>query len=246
MNLTRAAITRPVFIYMLVLGALLMGFISFRGMRVEDNPEVNFGVVQVLSIYPGAGPDEVNTLVTRKIEEAVSGVNGIREVTSQSLEGMSSVTVEFEIGTNMDVALNDLRSKVDSFVSKLPTAVEKPTINKFDSASFPVLYLVLKSDVLTNKELRDLADDKLKDRFARIPGVSSVGVSGGDVREIQVRVRKDKLLSYGVGIDDLQRAIATVLQRAQRQSRRRAFGVQRSPSRRVQNGRRDSQHGPPG
>ncbi len=208
MNLTKVALSRPIFIFMLVIGAIAIGLMSFRSMRVEDNPEVNFGVVQVITVYPGAGPEEVNTLVTRKIEEAVSGVNGIREVTSNSLEGSSVVTIQFELGTNVDVALNEVRAKVDSITRNLPTAVEKPTINKFDTASMPILYLVLKSGTLNNRDLRDLADDKLKDRFARIRGVSSVGVSGGEVREIQVRVKKDSLLAYGLGIDDVQRAVA--------------------------------------
>jgi len=208
MNLTRLALNRPIFIFMLVIGAVLLGTISFRGMRIEDNPEVNFGVVQVITVYPGAGPEEVNTLVTRKVEDAVSGVNGIREVTSQSLEGASFVTIQLELGTNVDVALNEVRAKVDSITRTLPTSVEKPTINKFDTASMPILYIVLKSGVLSNRDLRDLADDKLKDRFSRIKGVASVGISGGEVREIQVRARKDSLLAYGMGIDDLQRAIA--------------------------------------
>jgi HAE1 family hydrophobic/amphiphilic exporter-1 len=208
MNITRAAITRPIFIFMLMIGAVIMGFMCFKSMRIEDIPEVNFGVVLVSTVYAGAGPDEVNTLVTRKVEEAVSGVNGIREVTSQSLEGVSYVMTQFEIGTDMDVALNDLRAKVDAIQSNLPDAVEKPTITKIDSASIPIMYMVIKSDVLSNRDLRDLADDKLKDRFSRISGIAAVTVSGGDVREIQVRVRKDKLLAYGIGINDLQSAIS--------------------------------------
>lgn len=207
MGLTKTAITRPVFMLMLMLAALILGNQSRTSMRVEQNPEVNFGVITISSVYPGAGPDEMNTLVSRKIEEVCAGVNGIREVTASSQEGISIVTAQFEIGTNMDNALNETRSKVDAIVNQLPLGIEKPTISKQDTASQPVLYMVAKSDKLTNQELRDLADDKLKDMFSRVPGVASATVNGGDVREIQVRIKKDKLLAYGIGIAQVQRAI---------------------------------------
>src|SRR5688572_25356541 len=107
MGLTRLALARPVFIFMLMLLAIFMGWRASTSMRVEENPEVSFGSVTVFTVYPGAGPDEVNRLVSRKIEEAVSGITGIQEVTSSSLEGSSTVNVQFELGTNMDAALND-------------------------------------------------------------------------------------------------------------------------------------------
>ncbi|HRI42618.1 MAG TPA: efflux RND transporter permease subunit [Fimbriimonadaceae bacterium] len=207
MGLTRIAITRPVFILMLMLLAFMMGTIGYRSMRVEQNPEVQFGVVTITTIYPGASPDEVNTLISRKVEEAVSGVNGLLEVLSTSQEGVSVVTAQFNVGTDMNVALNDVRSKVDAIVGQLPREIEKPVINKFDSAGDPVMVLALKSEKYDNQQLRDLADDKLKDKFARIDGVANVTVGGGDIREIQVQVKKDRLLKYKVGILDVQRAI---------------------------------------
>lgn len=207
MGLTKLAITRPVFILMLMLAAFLMGTIAYRGMRVEQNPEVTFGAITVNTAYPGAGPEEVNTLVSRKIEEAVSGVNGLREVTSTSLEGVSLVFANFDIQTDMDVALNDLRSKVDAVLGNLPEGVLKPTITKFDSTSDPVMNIAFQSDKLDNEQLRDLVDDKIKDKFARLTGVASATVSGGELREIQVQVRKDKLIAYGIGITDVLRAV---------------------------------------
>lgn len=207
MGLTRIAITRPVFMLMLMLAAMLLGYMSYTSMRVEQNPEVQFGVITVSTVYPGAGPDEVNTLISKKVEEAMAGVNGIREVTSTSQEGISVVVANFEIGTNMDVALNDARGKVDLIVGTLPTGIEKPTIAKADSGSTPVLYLALSSKSHDNRELRDIAEDVLKDRFAQAPGVASVGIQGGEVRELQVRLKKDQLLAYGIGIAQVQRAV---------------------------------------
>lgn len=207
MGLTKLAITRPVFFLMLMLLAIFGGWSAFAGMRKEQNPEVSFGTVTVTSIYPGAGPDEINTLVSRKIEEAMSGIEGIREVTSTSQEGISVVVANFELGTNLDEAVNDARAKVESVVPDLPRAVEKPTISKFDTASDAVLLLAFSSSNLSSREMRDLADDKLKDLFARIPGVAAASVSGGQVREIQVQIRKDRLVAYKLGILDVVNAI---------------------------------------
>ncbi len=207
MGLTRIAIARPVFMLMLMLAAILMGWLSYNGMRVEQNPEVQFGVISVTTVYPGAGPDEVNTLISKKIEEAVAGVAGIREVTSTSQEGVSVVVANFEVGTNMDVALNDARGKVDQRAGELPTAAEKPVISKIDSTSEAVMVLSLSSKTHDNRELRDLAEEKLQDRFAQTKGVASVSTSGGDIREIQVRLRKDALIAYGIGIAQVQRAV---------------------------------------
>lgn len=207
MGLTKIAITRPVFMLMLMLAAILLGYQSVSSMRVEQNPEVNFGVLTITTVYPGAGPEEMNTLISRKIEEACAGVNGIREVTASSQEGISNVVAQFEIGTNMDTALNETRSKIDAIVNRLPLGIEKPTINKLDTASSPVLTMVMKSESLTNQELRDIADERLKDIFARVPGVAAANVSGGDVRELQVQIRQDRLLAYGIGVAQVQRAI---------------------------------------
>lgn len=207
MGLTKIAISRPVFMLMLMVLSTLMGIMAYNSMRKELNPEVNFGAITVTTIYPGAGPDEINTLVSRKVEEAMSGIGGLQEVTSTSQEGISVVVANFDVGTNMDEALNEARAKVDQVVPVLPREVEKPTVTKFDSASDPVMRLVLKSNDLNSQELRDLADEKIKDRFARVPGVASVNVSGGDVREIRIAVRPERLMAYSLGIVDLQRAI---------------------------------------
>ena len=207
MGLTKIAIQRPVFILMLMLLVLMMGRVAYKSMRVEENPDVTFGTITISTAYPGAGADEVNNLVTRPMEEAVSGVANLLEVTSSSQEGVSVVSLQFEVGTNMDASLNDVRSKVDANVGQLPKEVEKPIVDKFDFSAAPVLYLSLRSDRLSNRQLRDLADNVLKDRFAQTKGVASVDVSGGEQREIQVRVKKDALLRYGIGILDLQQAV---------------------------------------
>ncbi len=193
---------------MLMAIAFLLGTIAYNSMRQEQNPDVSFGTVMVITAYPGAGPDDINQLITRPVEEAVSSVNGIREVTSTSVEGMSTVTISLEIGVNNDVAADDVRSKVESVTGSLPKDATKPEVLKFDNSASPILTLAFSSSTLNSKQLRDLMDDKLTDRYSQIPGVASASVDGGDEREIQVQISKDKLLAYGVGITDIQRAIA--------------------------------------
>lgn len=212
MNLTRTAITRPVFILMLMIAAILMGSIAYRSMRLELNPEVSFPTISITTTYPGAGPEEVNTLVSERIEDAVSGVTNLRELTSSSQEGLSVVTANFELGTNVDVALNDVRSRVDGVVNRLPDEAESPTVTKFDNSSQPVLYLAFSSKVRSSRDLRDLLDEVIQDRFGQIKGVASASVQGGDVREIQIQLDKDKLLSYGIGIADITRQITASTQ----------------------------------
>ncbi|MBL8048502.1 MAG: efflux RND transporter permease subunit [Chthonomonas sp.] len=206
-NITKVAITRPVFIFMLMFAAFFMGYRSVTSMRVEENPEVSFGVVTVSTAYPGAGPEELNTLISRPVEEAISGVNGVYQVTALAQEGISLVTLNFNIGTDMDAALNDVRAKVDTVIPNLPEAALRPTVSKVDAGSSAVLTLGVKSKTLSTQELRDLIDDKIKDRFGQIPGVAAATVSGGDVREIQILLRKDALLAYKVGITEVTNAI---------------------------------------
>lgn len=192
---------------MLMLVALLIGALSWFTMRSEESPDVEIGIISIQTIYPGAGPDEVNNLITRPVEEAVSGVADLQTIISQSVESASVVTMQFNVGANMSDALNDVRSKVDAVVGQLPREVERPVVNKFDFGAEGVVVLAMRSDRMSNRELRDLVEHRIKDRFARISGVAAVQVSGGDQREIQIRLRRDKLLLYGIGIAQVQQAV---------------------------------------
>ena len=205
--MTKLALARPVLIFILVISAILIGTLSFKGMRKENNPEVNFGTITVQTTYPGAGPDDINQLITRKVEEAVSGVSGIREVQGISQEGVSAVVISLELGVSTDVALNDVRTKVDSISNSLPKDALKPTVTKFDNSAQPILNLAASSSTLSSKQLRDLIEDKIVDKFSQVNGVATVDVSGGDEREIQIRLKKDKLLQYGVGVSEVLQAV---------------------------------------
>lgn len=208
MNLTLAAIRRPVWVLMAMLAMLVLGFLGLRSMPREQNPEVDFPFVTVTTAYPGAGPEEIETLVTKPIEDAVTSVEGVKQIQSTSLEGVSVVSIEFELGIDSDVALQDVTSKVNAIVGSLPVDAERPVASKLNVAAQPILTIAVESDSLSSLQLRDLVDDRIRARLARIEGVADIAVRGGEVREIRVAVDRDRLISYGLGIRDALSAIA--------------------------------------
>lgn len=208
MWLTNLAIKRPVAIMMLIGALIVMGLQGFFKMPAEQDPRVEFPFVTVTTAYPGAGPGEIETLVTKPIEDAVGAVNGVKNVTSTSQQGISVVAIEFLLSTNADVAAADVRGKVDAVRARLPREVEAPTIQKANTSSTPILYMAMRSKIgRNNKEVRDLADRIVKDQLGQVSGVSSVIVTGGDKREVQVRLDKNRLDAYGLTVTDVASAI---------------------------------------
>ncbi|MGO8671077.1 MAG: efflux RND transporter permease subunit [Capsulimonadaceae bacterium] len=206
MWVTRLAITRPIAILMMVFAFLTLGFISYMRLPAELNPNVDFGVVSVVTTYPGTNPQEMETLITKPIEDSISSVSGLKELDSTSQEGISTIRCQLYIGTNVDAAAADIRDKVDAVRQQLPTAANSPVVNKQDSSSQPVMYLAMSGN-RTSEQLRTLADNVVSERLAQAPDVSSVTVFGGDQREIHVDVLRDRLEAYGITISDLLNSI---------------------------------------
>lgn len=207
MWLTRLSIQRPVFVIVLMTVFLVLGLRSRSGLQVELNPKVDIPYITIRTIYPGAGPEEVESQVTKPIEDAVSSANRIRHITSSSQFGISYVTLEFEIGTDSNVAAAEVRQKVDGARGLLPREVEPPVIDRFDVNAIPILYMGLLGDQ-SPKQLRYLADHVIQYRLAQVPGVGRVQVTGGDEREIQVAVDRGRLEAYGLSITDVASAIS--------------------------------------
>lgn len=206
MWLTRLSLTRPVTITVFLVAIFVLGFYALRKMRTELQPPVEFPFVSVVTTYPGASSDEVETLLTKPIEDAVSGINGVRQVNSVSQYGISQVGIQFHLGTNLDVAYNDVRAKVEAIRARLPKDITPPVVSKLDINTEPILYLSLTGN-RSAAELRDLADDVIKDRLASVPGVAAVTVQGGQVREIQVAIDKGRLDAYGLSLASLLRSL---------------------------------------
>lgn len=206
MWLTRLSIQRPVFVIVLMAFFLVLGLRSRSEMNVDLNPKVDIPYVTITTVYAGAGPEEVETLVSKPIEDAVSAVNNVKNVTSTSQYGVSNVMLEFYVGTDLDVASSDVRQKVDGARRLLPKDVDPPVISKLDINAMPVLQLGMTGGQ-SSRELRFVADTVVKYRLAKVPGVGSVGVTGGQVREVRVSVHRDRLQSYGLSITDVCNAI---------------------------------------
>ena len=206
MWLTNTSIRRPIFIIMFVLALVVMGWQSHNKMPAELNPKIDFPYVTVMTTYQGAGPSEIETLVSEPVEKAVTSIGNLRNVTSSSQDGISTVMLEFELGTDLNAAAADVRDKVSAIKATLPKDADEPTILKLDIASDPVMTIGL-AGPLTPKEMRILADNTVTDRLAKVGGVASVNVTGGEEREISVAVNKDRLQAYGIGIDKVVSSI---------------------------------------
>lgn len=206
MWLTRLAITRPVVIWMALVAITVLGLVSYSRLPAELNPQVDIPTITVITVYPGAGPPEIESLVTKQLEDAVGSVAGVRDVYSSSQESMSIISMDFRIGTDVDRALANVREKVDAARMLLPAEARAPIVAKLDINAQPVLYLALSSETQFGR-LRQIVDTQVRPRIARIPGVASVTVAGGRQREIDVSVDSRKLAQVGITMDDVVNSV---------------------------------------
>lgn len=200
MWLTDVAIRRPVFIIMFVLALIVMGLKSRSGMPQELNPKIDIPYITVVTTYAGAGPNEMETLVTQPIEKTVSSIGNLKNVTSTSQNSVSVVVLEFELGTDLNAVAADARDKVSSIRESLPEDADESKILKVDIASMPIMTIGLTGPV-SPKDMRILADDVITQRLGKVGGIASINVSGGEQREISVAVNKNRLDAYGIGLD---------------------------------------------
>ena len=187
MSLSEFAVRRPVMTVMIFVGIVLLGAVSFTRLKVDLLPELDFPSISVVATYDGAGPEEIETIITRPMEQALATVEGIERIESFATEGRSRVSLRFVWGTNLDTAMNDVRAVVERVKAQLPEDVDNPIVHKFNLGSFPVLYAGLSGN-LDEPALRQLADRELIPRLERVPGIASVEIRGGLQREIHVRV----------------------------------------------------------
>jgi len=199
MYISDLSIKRPVFATMVICALMVMGIISIFFIGVELTPEVNPPFVTVTTVYPGAGPEEIETLVTKPIEEAVSSVNGVKKISSNSTEGRSVVNIEFEFEVPIKLAAIEVREKVYIAKNKLPKDVEEPIVQRIDPAVRPILWFGLSADRPAD-EIRRIAEDDIKPALEQVEGVAEVNVVGGLEREIQVNLDMSRLIAYNIPI----------------------------------------------
>lgn len=195
MNIPKLSITQPVLITMLVIAAVVVGALAFTSLPVDLLPNVSFPVVAISTVYPGAGASDVETNITKPIEEAVSSLNGVDTVTSTSQENLSLVTIQFTLETDPQKAAQDVQEKINAIRGSFPRDALSPTIQRFDFSAIAIMTLGVAdtSGKMKPDELRRFVDNSVKSRFERIGGVAQVNVTGGLQRQIQVNLNLDAL-----------------------------------------------------
>ena len=208
MSIPRLAIERPVTMFMLSFVVVLLGAISLTRLPVDLMPDVSFPSITVRVTYQGVGPLEMEELITRPIEQAVSAVAGLDQVNSTSSEGNSTVRLNFTWGTDLNEAADEVRSRIDRVRGRLPEDADPPTIFKFDSTSFPIMGVGVEGnfDPVT---LREMAQNDLSPRLERVAGVAAVSVDGGLRRQIRVDLSREKITALTLPVDRVVNILRT-------------------------------------
>jgi HAE1 family hydrophobic/amphiphilic exporter-1 len=193
MSLADVSIKRPTFITCIIILMLAVGLISMRRLGVDLFPDVTFPVIFVNTPYPGAGPAEIETLISKPLEEEIGTVSGIKRLSSVSQEGVSSVIAEFTLETDIKFAEQQIRDRVSSAKRRLPTDIKEPVIRRLDPADQPIIILSVRADGLTPAELYDVANEYVRPKFEQLARVGQIQIRGGRRREIQVYLDRDKL-----------------------------------------------------
>jgi HAE1 family hydrophobic/amphiphilic exporter-1 len=210
-SLSEFSIRRPFAVLMIICALIIFGLISLPRMAVELYPDINIPVAVVVTSVDGETPTEVEKLVTKPIESALGSVENLKKLQSSSTEGASLVIVQFNWGTNMEQALQDIRDKVDLVRGQLPDTAKSPRIMKFDPNSMPIITLALTGDGDLS-QIKTLAEKTIQPKLEQINGVASVSISGAQDREIDIVLDPHKLEAYGLTIDQIQQAIAATNQ----------------------------------
>jgi HAE1 family hydrophobic/amphiphilic exporter-1 len=206
MSIPRLAIHRPVTMFMLSGVIVLLGAISLSKLPVDLMPEFTQPTITVNTTYANVGPLEIEELITRPIEQSVSAVAGITRVDSSSREGQSNVRLNFDWGTNLDAAADDVRSRLDRVRGRLPEESDPPIIFKADSNAFPIMQIGVEGDY-DPVTLREMAENDLSPRLERAPGVAAVTINGGLRRQIHVDLSKEKITALNLSVDRVVQAL---------------------------------------
>lgn len=202
MWLVDVSIRRPVFATMMIGSLVIMGMVSFRSLGVDLFPKIEFPYVSVQTTQPGSAPASIETEVTDKIEEAVSTISGIRQVRSISADGLSQVNIEFELEENPDVKTQEVRDKISGILADLPDDADPPIVESLDPDAAPVVSVMIAGDEPV-AQLTRFADEVVKERLQRLPGVGSVTLVGGRDREMRIWLDPAKLKAFGLSASDV-------------------------------------------
>ena len=207
MKLTQIAVDNPVFATMMMVALLVMGLFSYRQLGIDQFPNVDFPIVVVTTDYPGASPETVESEISRKIEESVNAIAGLKTLTSRSLEGRSIVIAEFELSVPSAVAMQDVREKVQMVRASFRPEIKEPLIQRFNPDDQPIVSIAVRSDVRSVRDLTTLADQIIIKRLQTVRDVGRATIAGGLKRQINIELDPGRMHALRVGVNDIMRAI---------------------------------------
>ncbi|HRD28441.1 MAG TPA: efflux RND transporter permease subunit [Caulobacter sp.] len=209
-NISSWSIRNPIPVIMLFIMLTLAGLIGFNAMRINNNPDVDFPLIQVVAARPGAAPSEMETQVTRLIEDSISGLSGVRHTRSTVTDGVSVTMIEFELSTDTEKATNDVRNAMGILRADLPQDMQEPTVKLWDITGDPLITYVVRSGSMSPEQLSWFVDNTVSRRLLAVSGVGQVNRLGGVEREIRIDLDPDRLASFGVTAAQVSQALVNV------------------------------------
>lgn len=209
-NISAWSIRNPIIPLVFFTGLLFAGILSFMRMDVVNNPDVEFPAVQITISQPGAAPTEIENQITQRVESAVRGINGVKRISSTASEGSSSTGVEFEVGTDVNEAVNEVKNAIDQVRGSLPDGILEPLVSKIDIMGEPIAYFAVEADDMTIEQLSWFVDDTVAKRLLAIDGMAEVDRFGGVDREIRVVLDLQKMQSLGVTASQINNTLRQV------------------------------------
>ena len=207
MTISELAIKRSTLVVIVFTALSLLGIFCYRMLNYELIPKIDMPMMMITTNYPGASADEVESSITKKLEDALSALENVKSMSSSSQEGYSSIIMELVANTNTDLALQDAQRKVNAVLYQLPAGAKTPSLLKFSTDEIPVLKLGVHAKMASTK-LYQITKDQIKPRLSRINGVAQVTLLGGDKREIKINVDRNKLSAYNLSISDVYNAVS--------------------------------------
>ena len=208
MSLSTLSIKRPVFTIVINLAIVLFGIIGYSFLGVREFPSIDPAQISVRTNYTGANSDIIESQITEPLEKAINSIDGIRNVTSSSIQGSSNITVEFNLNKNLEEAANDVRDKVSQTIRSLPQDIDAPpVVSKADANGEAIISMTVQSDSRTDLELSDYAENVISQRLETIPGVSGVQIWGQKKYAMRLWIDPIKLASYGCTVSEVRTAL---------------------------------------
>ena len=203
MVLSALSIKRPVFATVMMLALVTLGAFAYRHLTIDEYPDVEIPVMSITTVYEGAPPETVEREVSRRIEEAINTIQGVKHIHSTSQEGISSVVVEFTLETKLNDAVQEGRAKINAIRSDLPEAIKDPVIQKLDFSAAPIVSLAVRSDTRSDRDLTTLVEKRIKRRIENISGVGRVDLVGDRKREVNIWLDPHRIEAMGLGINEI-------------------------------------------